>query len=282
MLAAALAKGVDAQRLPELFTTHGRDIFRTKLGWWPVSMLNLGLWGPRYSNRGLIETLQQEELLGEAAFQQLQHRLMIPALNLTQGKTRIFKTQHHPDYTTDGRVRLLDAVMASAAAPVFFPIYEFDNRRYADGGLVANSPALIAVHEAETKLGVDPSDIHLMMIGTRSTYHTDDSKAPLQRGIFGAHGWRFWKGWKANLIESTLSAQELLHQDMLRHKIEARLLHIDTSIKPSEHSALGLDKYSKHANGPLAGAALSEMQSISTKPLFRQWLSHTADTPNFF
>ena len=46
--------------------------------------------------------------------------------------------------------QLWEAVVATSAAPLFFPRAHFGGERFADGGLVANDPTLIAVREAAT------------------------------------------------------------------------------------------------------------------------------------
>jgi hypothetical protein len=40
---------------------------------------------------------------------------------------------------------------------------------YADGGLYANSPDLIAIHEAEHFLGVNLADIRVLSVGTTTS-----------------------------------------------------------------------------------------------------------------
>ena len=83
----------------------------------------------------------------------LQHRVIIPAVNLTKGAPQMFKTAHHADFKRDHRLRLVDVALATAAAPTFFPISSIGDELFADGGLFANSPDLLALHEAEHFLG---------------------------------------------------------------------------------------------------------------------------------
>ncbi len=49
-------------------------------------------------------------LLGEAA----PCRLLIPAVDLTQGKTVVFKTPHQPGFVRDRRMRVVDVLLAIA------------------------------------------------------------------------------------------------------------------------------------------------------------------------
>src|SRR5947208_10008306 len=43
---------------------------------------------------------------------------------------------------------LLDAALATAAAPTYFPSHKVGNETILDGGLIANAPELIAITEA--------------------------------------------------------------------------------------------------------------------------------------
>src|SRR6202023_1043255 len=63
-------------------------------------------------------------------------------------EVNIFKTPHHPDYKIDWRESLVTAAMATAAAPTYFPVYRDRGRFFADGGVWANNPVMIALVDA--------------------------------------------------------------------------------------------------------------------------------------
>lgn len=283
ILAAALAKEIPADRLPKLFQEHGKTIFH---GWWKqwplLKMLNLGFFSARYSAKGLNSVLSRDDLLGNAIFNALEHRLMVPAVNLSKGSAQFFKTQHCADYHYDGTVPLKDAVIASAAAPTFFPVHRFNQNRYADGGLVANSPALVAFHEAVHKLGIPPDRVHVISIGTMNKSVTMDPRSPLDIGLITGGGWRFWKGWRQRVFEVTLAAQEQLSEDMLKHILKDKVLRIDVPLEPDQTAVVSLDSVTDAANEVLEGQAREAAKKELTGPTYDRWMSHTASPAQFF
>lgn len=283
ILAAALAKEVPADRLPKLFREHGKTIFHGGWKQWPLlKIFNLGFFSARYGTKGLNSVLSQDDLLGDTTFSALEHRLMIPAVNLSKGSAQFFKTQHCEEYRHDGAVLLKDAVMASAAAPTFFPVHRFNQNRYADGGLVANSPALVAFHEAVHKLGTPPDRVHVISIGTMNKSVTMDPRTPLNIGLLTGGGWRFWKGWRQRVFEVTLAAQEQLSEDMLRHILNSRVLRIDVPLEPDQTAVVSLDAVTEAANEVLEGQAREAAKKELTGAIYERWMSHTASPAPFF
>ncbi|MDT3736777.1 MAG: CBASS cGAMP-activated phospholipase [Denitratisoma sp.] len=283
MLAAALAKEVPADRLPKLFREHGKTIFHGGWKQWPLlKIFNLGFFSARYGTKGLNSVLSHNDLLGNTIFNALEHRLMIPAVNLSKGSAQFFKTQHCEEYRHDGAVLLKDAVMASAAAPTFFPVHRFNQNRYADGGLVANSPALVAFHEAVHKLGTPPDRVHVISIGTMNKSVTMDPRTPLNIGLLTGGGWRFWKGWRQRVFEVTLAAQEQLSEDMLRHILNSRVLRIDVPLEPDQTAVVSLDAVTDAANEVLEGQAREAAKKELTGPIYERWMSYTASPAQFF
>lgn len=281
ILASALAKEIPAVSLPEIFVRQGKKIFGGRWNQLPfVNALNLGIFQARYSAKGLISVLSTPDMLDQTVIGDLRHRLLIPTINLTKGSAQFFKTPHLPTYRNDGRVRLIDAVVASSSAPTYFPIYRFSNNRYADGGLVANSPSFVAFHEACYKMGIDVSRIHVVSIGTMNASVTMDPRAPLDAGLLWSglswRNWRFWKGWRQRVFEVTLSAQDVLAKDMLQQVLKDRVIHIDQSPTNDQAKSIGLDKVNAHANEVLQGQANLAAQKFLTGALYDKWIDHTA------
>ncbi len=285
ILAAALAKEVPAERLPALFLAHGREIFN---GTWKhlplLRRLNLGFFGARYGSSGLEQLLLRDDLLGDSCFNDVQHRLMIPSINLSKGAAQFFKTQHISEYKFDGGIRLVDAVMASAAAPTFFPVHRFNNSRYADGGLVANSPSFIALHEACHKLNWPIDRIHVVSIGTMNKTVTADPRSSLDMGLVTSGGWSFWnQGWRQRLFEVTVAAQEALSEAMLGHVLtKDRVLRIDAELSDDQSKCVGLDWVTAQANEVLRGQGREAAKRFLTGPIFDRWMKHTAAPATFF
>ncbi len=114
-----------------------------------------------------------------------QNRLIIPSINMTNGQTKVFKTPHLPKHYIDRNLRVVDVVLATTAAPTYFPHAVIQKgSRYVDGGLWANNPSMVALVESIrisrecNRPDIDPrfqtGDTHMLSIGTgSSTFFAD-------------------------------------------------------------------------------------------------------------
>ena len=266
ILALALAGRIPAANLKDLFVKHGAEIFRSR------GMLS-GWLGAKYDNRYLRELLARKEYLGEKLLGESRTRLLIPAVNYTSGAPQVFKTPHHENLGRDYRLSMVDVAMATSAAPTYFPIYEMNSQQYVDGGLIANAPGLLAVHEARTLLGQDHSDIHVVAIGTVTSQVTADPSQPLDRGK---------ARWAESIFELTISAQESLSKFMLRHTLGDRFLDVDVLVTEAQSASVGLDKTDEAATSVLLGRANHVAQQFFGRADFRAFMSHQPDEPAFF
>jgi hypothetical protein len=113
--------------------------------------------------------------------------LVIPAVDVVAGKIWLFKTDHHPSgqwATPD--VLAVDAAMATAAAPTYFPAHTIPGvGTFIDGRLWANSPTTVALTEAMAYLGYDLDEIRMLSISTTSVPFF----LPHSRRLGGLIGW---------------------------------------------------------------------------------------------
>ena len=108
-------------------------------------------------------------------------RLVLPSLNLTDGEPHVFRSRHLPKAVHDQDVKIAEAVIASTAAPTYFPHRRINGKDYVDGGLWANDPSLLSFaeairiqhfehhhdnHDVHQPLKYDINNIHLLSIGT--------------------------------------------------------------------------------------------------------------------
>ncbi len=120
-----------------------RTVFRQRLGTEVDCLLH-----PKYSSGALRDAF--EEVFGlRTLADATRARLVIPAVDLSLGKTYVFKTPHLPGRTQDGSLRIVDVLLAATAAPTFFPHVALgDGSAFCDGGLWANHPGFVAYAEA--------------------------------------------------------------------------------------------------------------------------------------
>lgn len=266
ILALALAMRIPAARLTEIFINHGSKIFH------PRGLLS-GWIGAKYDNRYLKTLLSRDEFLGERLLGDSKTRLLIPAVNYTSGTPQLFKTPHHLNFGRDYRLHMVDVALATSAAPTFFPIYKLNSQQYVDGGLVANAPGLLAVHEAREFLGQDPTDVHVLAVGTVTSQVTADPKVTLNRGK---------ARWASSIFELTISAQESLSKFMLGHSLGDRYMDVDVLVTEAQSASVGLDKTDEAATSVLMGRANHLAQQCFGRPDFRAFMSHKPDKPVFY
>lgn len=102
--------------------------------------------------------------------------MLVPTVNLTKGTPHVFRTAHLPEAVEDQDVSICDLLVAATAAPTYFPHKEIKEQAFADGGLWATDPSLLAYAEAmrirnecvrgdcDPKFDID--NLHLLSIGT--------------------------------------------------------------------------------------------------------------------
>ncbi len=158
IIAAGLASELEAKTLNELYLELGNEIFhksiRTLL--WP-------LFNYRYSNQSLKKSL--DKYFGEKSIAKLwstKHPIdvVITTFDVVESRTRFIK----PYKGNYANWSVAKAVMASAAAPTYFPAID---GRYVDGGVGSyGNPCYLAAFEIMFILGWKLAETTLISIGT--------------------------------------------------------------------------------------------------------------------
>lgn len=274
ILALALALEVPAQRIVDLFVRHGEAIFKRRWSFF-------GLLRAPYSPTPLTRLLTDPTLFGEQALGACKHPVVIPSLSYSTGQPILFKTPHHPDFKRDHRHRVIDVALATSAAPAYFPRHVFDNGQYVDGGLYANAPGLLGLHEALTFFGRDLQQVRLLSVGTMSSRFTVDPRQNRDGGVLDwGHGSPI--NMSRRLFGLSISAQEVLTDFVLRHRLMGRYLHVDDELNDERARAVALDIADAHAREVLLGAATQRSKNCISDPTFQTFLEHSPSEPVFF
>lgn len=274
ILALALALEVPAKQMVTMFEERGDDIFKKR--WSLLSYLR-----SPYTQASLAVLLQSDTLFGQRTLGACMHRVIVPAINHTTGRPVLFKTPHHPSFCTDHKHRLVDVALATSAAPGFFPRHVFNNCQYVDGGLFANAPGLLALHEAEHFLGQPRQNLHVMAIGTMSAKFTVD---PHRNRDGGALDWGGWKpaNMPKRLFGVSISSQETLVHHLLGHAIASgQYHHLDEDLTDERARAVALDKTDRAAREILLGSAAECAKRALGNPLTLALLDRPAPKPTF-
>ncbi|MBS5931593.1 MAG: patatin-like phospholipase family protein [Clostridiales bacterium] len=131
-----------------LYLTKGKTMFQTN----PLHKLRTlgGLIGPKYKNKALVAELNS--YFGSVKTAELLKPCLLTSYNMTTRDSLFFNSLSSLK-SEDRNFNLADAVLASTAAPTFFPpscIKSHDSCEdcLVDGGVFANNPSLCALIEA--------------------------------------------------------------------------------------------------------------------------------------
>ena len=169
IIAVGLAMGLRASELLDLYEQRGLEIFGQGRGPFADSILRklrLGRWLIMHKyDAGPLRTVL-EEVLGNRRIGDAKTRLLVPAWNPVARSVYIYKTAHHPRLRNDYKCLAVDAAMATAAAPTYFPQHVMqDAAGLTDGGTWANNPTALAVVEAIAMLDWPRDSLHVLSLG---------------------------------------------------------------------------------------------------------------------
>lgn len=173
-----------AAELVELYSgAEGRKIFaRPPLRRLPVIGRGIDLFKPKYSLEPLREVL--EERLGAATVGEALTAVLVTAYDMNGRGPRFFKRWREPDK----RIPVVDAALATAAAPTYFPAHGLGSEALVDGGVFAANPTVAAIVEAlkrtEDPVGLRAGDLLVVALGTGS-YETGLSDEVSGAGVLG-------------------------------------------------------------------------------------------------
>lgn len=161
ILALGLAAGMSWTALRKLYQKNAARIFKP---WGALAAIakadSFEDLVPRslYDTRGLVDVM--DEVFGEKRLGELERDVLVPTFSVTDDKWRaIWFTRQH-----DGNVRVADVALATAAAPVYFPMHA----GCLDGGIVSNDPTFAAVAHAVKEKRVTPFDLADVIFGGRT------------------------------------------------------------------------------------------------------------------
>ncbi len=267
IIAIGLALGKSAEEIERVFIERGMDIFPRSD--WKLGRLLARLkkpYGAKYRNIELRKAVEavigDDALIGHA-----RTRLLVPTVNMSKGQMQMFKTPHNPNLVRDRHLLAADVAMATSAAPLFFPMAKVQNSNYVDGGIVANSPDLCAVHEAVYFCGQKIDNVHVLSIGTTS------SEFSLPNSIgqdIGAISWLK----NDRILSTVMTTQQQLVHFMMTHQLKERYLRIDHKPSAEQTSDLGLDIATENRRETLLALADASYQNIAASPQLRDFLNH--------
>ena len=196
LLATVIAVGLPVSKARQALESQAPLIF-------PRRRLRLlrQLFGTLYDSNRLRQAIEQT--LGPYAqlrLCELDKPLLLPAVSWVTGRTVLLASRGLAG-SSASELTLLDATMATSAAPTYFRPHPVDGDVLLDGGLACNAPDQAALARAQWRWATSIDSIYMLSVGTAGT-----SVAGMA-GDVPTSGWR----WMNNrLLPLLLEAQENL------------------------------------------------------------------------
>ncbi|NIQ15696.1 MAG: hypothetical protein GTO02_15245 [Candidatus Dadabacteria bacterium] len=165
MLGSMLAKNIDVEEIKQIFPGAAKEIFAKDF--FRNIFASLGLCA-FYTNDNLRKVL--EKYCGDVKMKDLEKRFIVTAFDLdNESDPRHWKAKFYHNFEgedSDGDKKVIDVLLASTAAPVFFPTYN----NMIDGSVVENNPSMCAVAQTQDeRANLNPrpklGEIALLSIG---------------------------------------------------------------------------------------------------------------------
>jgi uncharacterized protein len=138
-------------------------------------------------------------------------------------------------------------VLATAAAPTYFPSKQLGKDNLIDGGLIANAPDVIALAESLRQFQ-DINRTYMLSVGTCG----ESLARPFEKNIRSGGLW--WIA-RRKLLHLTMAAQERLAVQTAKSLLGPRHIRLDGDASSDEQRALGLDKTDPQASAVLEALA---------------------------
>ena len=201
LLASAIAAGIPASRIVEIYKNRIRDIFKPGKPWNTVRRYSGGY---MYDIGNLSKVLDEE--FGAAAGARLNDSpidILLTAKGLADGKPWYFVKDNPANSGATGHLRMLDCASASAAAPTYFSPFSMASApvsgKLVDGGVgVTGNPVYQACVEAFVySQGYRPEETTVISFGTGKFEEKADPHSILD-----------WLGWVTDTMLHAPQAQQ--------------------------------------------------------------------------
>jgi len=168
IIALALALGIPAKEIHELYLEHAKQIFGSKRKFKQIFLSAY--------RRDTLQTLLRSKFSSEEGkelrLKDCKTNVCIPVYDLVEGKPSVYKNDYHPRFTRDYHIPAYQVALATAAAPTFFDPFSSEyidlnglNKSFSnkvDGGVFANNPTLLGIIEAQESFGKSLKDLKVL------------------------------------------------------------------------------------------------------------------------
>lgn|GEM_PF-304989 len=270
LVGAGLAAGMPPHSIVRAFETFGHRIFpsRSDLRRAYRKLTFRSQYDPRRVRSAVVSMLGD---VANAYIEDLPAPLALVAVSrMTQGH-RVFCSSPYAERGITP-TRLVDALLATTAAPTYFPEHRIEFDWLIDGGLAANAPSLIGISLLRRKLALPADKIHVLHIGTAAPAEPQSfDRHHLQS--FGPRAlWRRMLNSTRDLVLLTIEAQESLAMEIAEAWIGDRYVYVDAPDEDRQGDELTrLDNASPEATRKLRWLAEQTWLKWQDSPLLRSF-----------
>jgi uncharacterized protein len=246
LVAAGIAHGKSASDICAAFRTFGPRIFPRSRS----KKLRQFVLGAPYSAKPLSDAI--DSVLGEVASTRMQDfraNLAVTAVSQTASEARIYTSGQFAS-VGQGDLTIREAILASAAAPTYFPPRRPGAETLVDGGIAANAPELVGLGLVNKVFGGALIRTRVIAIGTAAPASGHPALTPRS---FSLASW-MWPS--RNLLLLTLEAQEQLAMTIASQLLGEQYYKVDSKPSADQARVMGdLDETSEKASETLAALA---------------------------
>jgi hypothetical protein len=219
---------MDGARLVSLYRDQGPRIFRRSL-WQRLATLD-GWVRPKHSPAELRRVL--DEQVGSAPLSDLLRDVVVTSYDMTRSEPHFFKRWRARE-RDERNPSILEAAMATALAPTYFPSFELRDSALVDGGVFAGNPTIAAIAEALKRRTDEPAQLahrELFVVSLGTGVHRKAGFPQRQVARWGRIGWIRPQRGSPPLLDAMLDAQS----DAADHWAHMLLNHEPDDPPPTE------------------------------------------------
>lgn len=221
MIAVGLSLGIPAKELSEQVVEYSSDIFGR-----PALINPYGAFRTKHRPEMLRRSITK--ILGvknaRKALSELPVPVIIPAISLSLNQIVYFCAKPTVGSKLCLDVPIVDALMATTAAPTYLPPHRVSGHDFVDGGVGVNSPDVDGLYYARSAWLRPLDSISLLSIGT-GFFPFEASKQ--ERSEFGGIYWLR----SQKIVSRMISLQEGSASDLARDLLDERYCRIDKALQ---------------------------------------------------
>jgi predicted acylesterase/phospholipase RssA len=229
LIACALAAGAGMDTVFEAIKTSGTTVFPRKR-----ALAARRILGPAVYDAAALRAAVCHCLGGASTMtaDRLEKGLLVTSISGVTGAAVLFRSSWFGSKEASVET-LTDICMATSAAPTYFKEHRVGERRepMLDGGLVANSPDILALLEVVRAHPNALNTIEMVSVGT----------AGVGSGGMAGDLPRFGLGWARRIVPLMMSAQERLAERQARELLPGRYVRINHSPESGQRALTEMD-----------------------------------------